>query len=277
MATILASGCGGDPVNLTWTVNASFPHQEEGAYTQGLEFYKGFLLEGTGNTNESDWRIVNLDTGEVCYRHGIPSGFFGEGITVMNDRLYQVTWRDRVGLEYDLSGLGLDALDPATVKPSDFEGKRARAKQRYKYRGEGWGLTNDGTHLIMSTGNKDGKLHFFDADFKPAKTLVVKDEDGDPVPRINELEFVDGHIWANIFQTNFIIKIDASSGQVVGRADMTELLSEEERATLAERDRKAGSKGYVLNGIARDPATGKMYVTGKNWPKIFQVSFADKP
>ena len=255
---------GGDEFTMNATVVASFKHAETKAYTQGLEFYKGFLIESTGYTGESDWRIVNLATGEVCYRYGISSQMFGEGITVLNDQLFQITWRDNKCFVYDLAPLGLDKLDPKTVTKSDFDGKRARKHRKpLTYKGEGWGLTNDGTHIIMSSGHANGVIRFRDTDFKVVKEITVTDGSDDPVGKLNEIEYVDGTIYANVFETDTILKIDASSGKVLEKIDASGLLPE--GTNLAP--------GHVLNGIARDPATGKFYVTGKNWPSLFEVKF----
>lgn len=270
VAIVLATG-GGDDITLDWEVVTVFKHESTGTYTQGLEFYKGFLFEGTGYQEESDWRIVNLQTGEVCYRHGISSNLFGEGITILGDTLYQLTYRDGLAMRYDLSGLKLDEKDPMAITAESFEGLRAVEKpsqsKRFKYTGEGWGLTNDGTHLIMSSGNKNGEIVYRDKDtFKVVKTIVVKDAEGVPVEGLNELEYHDGHIWANIYTKDFVVKIDAETGEVVDKADMTGLL----------KDTSMLKPGEVLNGIARDPASGKMYLTGKNWPKLFDVKFTKR-
>lgn len=261
MVAVLMSG--GDGFTMRASVVKTYEHQTEKAYTQGLEFHDGFLFESTGYTGESDWRIVNLQSGEVCYRFGISSSLFGEGITILDGKLYQITWRDRKCFVYDLAPLGLDKLDPNTITKKDFEGKRARKlRTEFKYDGEGWGLTNDGTHIIMSSGHKSGVIVFRDTDFKVVKEITVKDADG-PVAKLNELEYVDGHIYSNVFETDTILKIDAASGEVVDKIDCSGLLPE--GTTL--------KPGYVLNGIARDPASSKLYVTGKNWPSLFEVTF----
>ncbi|MAB91278.1 MAG: glutamine cyclotransferase [Planctomycetes bacterium] len=257
---------GGDDITLEWTVLADFKHQTEKAYTQGLEFHKGFLFEGTGFTKESDWRILNLQTGEICYRYGISSDLFGEGITILDDVLYQITWRNHVAFTFDLSGLRLDEKDSMLVTAEDFKDLRAIRKGKFKYEGEGWGLTNDGTHLIMSSGSTNGEIVYRDKEFNIVKTIVVTDADGDPVAKLNELEYHDGHIWANVYETDFILKIDAETGEVVDKADLSGILPE---GTELE-------PGHVLNGIARDPLNGKMYVTGKNWPRLFDVRFTKK-
>ncbi|NRA97543.1 MAG: glutaminyl-peptide cyclotransferase [Planctomycetes bacterium] len=265
-AFIVYTNQGGDGITLDYEVLGEFKHQSEKAYTQGLEFHKGFLFEGTGFEKESDWRIVNLQTGKVCYRYGISSDLFGEGITILDGVLYQVTWRNKVAFMYDLSGLRLDDKDPKTVTAEDFKDLRAtRKSKQFKYEGEGWGLTNDGTHLIMSSGSADGKIVYRDKNFDIVKTIVVTDDD-DPVNNLNELEYHDGHIWANIYQTDFIVKIDAETGEVVGKADLAGILP---AGTALKPDE-------VLNGIARDPASGKIYVTGKNWPTLFEVRFTSK-
>lgn len=251
---------------MSTTVVATYPHQSEKAYTQGLEFYKGFLFESTGVEGESDWRIVNLRTGEVCFRNGISSKWFGEGITILGDKLYQITWRNEKCFVYDLAALKLDSLDPKTIKKSDIPLRGLTAERELAYDGQGWGLTNDGTHIIMSSGHADGVIRYRDTDFKVVKEITVTDGNGDPVANLNELEYVDGAIYANVFQTDTILKIDAETGETLEKIDASGLLPE-------------GTKlkpGHVLNGIARDPATGKFYVTGKNWPHLFEVRFEKK-
>jgi glutamine cyclotransferase len=258
-----------EPPVLTYRVVASFPHQSEAAYTQGLEYHRGFLFESTGREKESDWRIVNRKTGEVCYRQGISSKAFGEGITVLGDTLYQITWQDRKCFVYDLAPLKLEELDPATITKQSFEGRRAKTLDKeFTYTGEGWGLTNDGTHIIMSNGAPDGMIRYRNPeDFSVVRELKVTWPNGKAVNKLNELEYVNGFIYANVFMTNDIVKIDAESGAVVARVDMTGILP---------ADVQLKDSGEVLNGIARNQKTGTFDVTGKNWPNLFEVEFIEK-
>ncbi|MEO8041357.1 MAG: glutaminyl-peptide cyclotransferase [Acidobacteriota bacterium] len=185
----------------------SYPHDPK-AFTQGLEFHDGTLYEGTGGDGEnndpffSSLRKVDFVTGKVLHKYDLPREYFGEGITILGDKIYQLTWREMTAFEYDLK---------------DF-----KLLRELRYSGEGWGLTNDGTNLIMSDGTH--VIRFVNPqDFKTVRTIVVNDEKGKPVMQLNELEFVKGEIWANIWQTGWIIRIDPASGKLLGRIDMNKL------------------------------------------------------
>ena len=221
----------------SYTVVRVYPH-DHAAFTQGLEYLDGFFYEGTGLNGESSIRKVKLETGEVVQRHDVPAEYFGEGITIWKSNLIELTWRSQVGLVYDL----------ATFKQN----------RTFSYVGEGWGLTHDDTSLIMSDGS--AALRFLDpVTFAERHRLMVTDG-GLPVPHLNELEFVKGEVYANIWQTNFIARIDPGSGVVIGWIDLTGLLS------------IADSRGVdVMNGIAYDAAQDRLFVTGKLWPKLFEI------
>ena len=216
-----------------------FPH-DPAAFTEGLFYLNGFLYESTGLEGRSSIRKVRLQTGEVLERHEIPGQYFGEGIVNWGSRLIELTWQSHVGFVYDLK----------TFKPlKDFH-----------YEGEGWALTQDGTQIFMSDGTSTLRI-LNPNTLLPAGMLPVT-LDGKPVERLNELEWVKGEIFANVWQTNWILRIDPRDGHVVGIVDM--------RALLPAEDTVAG-KTDVLNGIAYDAQRDRLFVTGKNWPKLFEI------
>jgi glutamine cyclotransferase len=221
----------------------SYPH-DKSAYTQGLIYRDGMLYEGTGLYQQSSLRKVDLQSGEVLQRHDLLPAYFGEGITELGGRLYQLTWKEQIGFIYDLETF--ERLD-------DFS-----------YSTEGWGLTQDGKQLIMSDGSN--RLQFRDPqDLSVMATQPVLSGDK-PVDRLNELEYVDGEVWANIYQTSCIARIDPQSGQVVGWIDIRGLLNPDEMR-LAE----------VPNGIAYDAQGGRIFVTGKLWPRLFEIEILPLP
>jgi len=222
-----------------YRVVAEFPHDRQ-AFTQGLVFLDGVLYEGTGLNGESTLRRVDLKSGEVLQSVALNPAAFGEGIAVMDDHIYQLTWKNKTAVLWDRK----------TFEPLEV----------FSYDTEGWGLTTDGEQLIMSDGTN--RLYFRDPKtFDVLSTIDVFDGDR-PVANLNELEYVDGKIWANVWQTDLIAQIDPDTGNVVGWIDLRGLLSEKARQRH-EVD--------VLNGIAVDPATGHIYVTGKLWPKLFEI------
>ncbi len=216
-----------------------FPHDPD-AFTEGLFYLNGFLYESTGLEGHSSIRKVRLQTGEVLERHEIPGQYFGEGIVNWGSRLIELTWQSHVGFVYDLK----------TFKPlKDFH-----------YEGEGWALTQDGTQIFMSDGTSTLRV-LNPKTLLPAGMLPVT-LDGKPVERLNELEWVKGEIFANVWQTNWILRIDPRDGHVVGMVDL--------RGLLPAEDTVAG-KTDVLNGIAYDAQRDRLFVTGKNWPKLFEI------
>jgi len=214
------------------------------AYTQGLLYLNGFLYEGTGWESRSSIRKVRLETGEVLQRRDISDAYFGEGIVNWKDRLIEITWKTEVGFVYDL----------ATFLP----------QREFHYQGEGWGLTQDGRRIIMSDGTPH--LRFWDPETLRETGSVTVTADGEPVPEINELEWVKGEVYANIYQTDRIARINPANGKVVGWINLTGLLSPADRT--GETD--------VLNGIAYDAKTDRLFVTGKNWPKLFEIRLVKK-
>nr|AAP58621.1 putative glutamine cyclotransferase [uncultured Acidobacteriota bacterium] len=221
----------------------TFPHDPD-AFTQGLEFHDGNFLESTGEVGHSSLRRVEIETGKVLQRVEVPRPYFAEGITLLRGKIYQLTWQHQLGFVYD-------ALT--------FE-----KNGQFNYTGEGWGLTNDGQSLILSDGSN--RIRFINPDnFQVQRTIVVLDADT-PVREINELEYVKGEIYANIWHANRIARIDPQTGKVVGWIDLTGLLAPGE-----VQDEEA-----VLNGIAFDAAGDRLFVTGKLWPKIFEIRVTKK-
>jgi glutamine cyclotransferase len=221
----------------TYTIVHTYPH-DPGAFTQGLIYENDMLYEGTGLWGRSSLRKVELETGNVLQILALSNQFFGEGITIFDDRIIQLTWQSRTGFVYD----------------DDFE-----LLQTFKYPTEGWGITHDGTSLIMSDGTST--LYFWDPEtFTETNRIAVYDDDG-PVVRLNELEYIHGEIYANVWQTDLIARIDPQTGQVVGWIDLEGLLTLEGTNQTVD----------VLNGIAYDTAGDRLFVTGKLWPKLFEI------
>jgi glutamine cyclotransferase len=221
----------------------TWPH-DRNAFTQGLVFNGGNLLESTGEVGRSSLRRVQPETGAVVQKVDVPPPYFAEGITLLKGKIYQLTWQHQLGFIYD-------AL--TFEKTGEF-----------KYTGEGWGLANDGQSLILSDGTN--KIRFLDPDnFQVTRTIAVLDEHA-PVEEINELEYVQGEIFANIWHNDRIVRIDPKTGKVVGWINLAGLLSPGE-----VQDEEA-----VLNGIAYDEASGRLFVTGKLWPKLFEIRLKAK-
>ena len=217
----------------------TYPHDTQ-AFTEGLFYLNGFLYESTGLEHQSSIRKEKLETGEVVQKVDVPPQYFGEGIVNWKHRLISLTWKTEVGFVYDL----------ATLK----------VQRRFSYQGEGWALTQDGKRLIMSDGTPD--LRFLDPDTLQETGRITVTYEGKPVRQVNELEWVKGRIYANVWETNMMIMIDPASGNITGVVDLTGLLGTTERP--AGRD-------SVLNGIAYDSVHDRLFVTGKNWPKLFEI------
>jgi glutaminyl-peptide cyclotransferase len=226
---------------LSYSVAGTYPH-DTSSYTQGLEFYQGQLFEGTGNKGFSKLLQVDLKSGKALKQVALAPTYFGEGITILNDTLYQLTWQEKVVFVYD----------PKTLKKL----------KEFPLSTEGWGLTNDGKNLIVSDGSSN--LYFYDpSTFRLLRTQGIT-ENGAPAINLNELEYIKGYVYANQYEYNYILKIDPASGQVVAKIDLSDLV---------QRVRSKEPKINVLNGIAYDSATKKIYVTGKWWPELYEIQF----
>ena len=227
----------------TYKVFNTYPHDRD-AFTQGLVYADGWLYEGTGLRGHSTLRRVALETGEVLQTRKLPDQFFGEGVTVYGNQVIQLTWQSSVGFVYD---------------KGSFE-----SLQEFDYPTEGWGITHDGKHLIMSDGTST--LHFLDPDsFEETGRIEVSDDYG-LVTRLNELEYVNGEIYANVWQTDRIARIAPETGRVTGWIDLKGLLSADDRSQPVD----------VLNGIAYDSEGDRLFVTGKLWPRLFEIELAPR-
>ena len=233
------------PVLISYEVLNVYPHDIH-AYTQGLIYENGYLYEGTGQNNESSLRKVDIKTGEPSRILNLPGDIFGEGITIFGNKIYQLTYKSQVGFVYD---------------KESFE----RLQKVYYENKEGWGLTQDGTQLIMSDGSN--LIYFMDPEyFTEIGRLEVYDEKG-PVERLNELEYIDGKIYANIYGSDEIVIIDSGSGAVIAKVNFNGILAEKDKHSRID----------VFNGIAFNPDHQSIYVTGKYWPKLFEVKLLEKP
>ncbi len=216
----------------------TYPH-DRNAFTEGLVYENNILYEGTGLNGRSTIHKVDLKTGNVILIQKLPDEFFGEGVTIYEDKIIQLTWQSNIGFVYDKSNFKL--------------------LKKFNYSTEGWGITHDGKRLIMSDGTSI--LHFLNPKtFEEIGKVEVSDSKG-PVTRLNELEYVQGEIYANVWQTDYIARIDPGTGKVVGWIDLSGLLGPEDRNEPVD----------VLNGIAYDAENNRLFVTGKLWPKLFEI------
>lgn len=235
----------------TYQIVKTYPH-DRSAFTQGLIFHNGFLYEGTGGSRSrgdnfySSLRKVELETGKVLQKFDLADAYFGEGITILKGKIYQITWHERTAFVYDLN---------------DF-----KLLREFRYSGDGWGLTNDGTNLIMTDGTH--VIRFVNPEtFETVRTVSVFDQKGRPMMNINELEYIKGEIWANIWQEGEIVRIDPTTGKLLGIIDLEKLADEQ-----MDKDENAD----VLNGIAYDEATERIFITGKKWGKLFEIKVVPK-
>jgi len=219
-----------------------YPHDVE-SYTQGLFFHEGNLYESTGLHGKSTFRKVDLLTGEALEKMNFDKKYFVEGSVVMGDNLYILTWESRVAFVYDANTL--------------------EYKSSWKYPREGWGITTDGKQLIASDGTAN--LYFMNENFALDRKIIVKFEET-PVRFLNELEYIDGKIWANVYTADEIVIINPKDGRVEGVIDCRGLLPKNLYTSSTD----------VLNGIAYDPDDGKIYLTGKNWPRLYEVRLIEK-
>jgi len=235
---------GSRPPEYTFKIVRTFPH-DSNAFTQGLAYRDGFLYEGTGLQGRSSLRKVRLETGEVVQRVDLAPEFFGEGIALLKNEVVQLTWQSQTGFVYRLS---------------DFQLLR-----RFSYRGEGWGLATDGHQIFMSDGTPE--IRVLDSATLAEKRRITVHDGTTRVKELNELEFVEGEIFANVWQTDRIARISPQNGEVVGWIDLKGLLSPVYRL----------ESGAVLNGIAYDAEKKRLFVTGKLWPNIFEIQLVRKP
>ena len=239
---MLSAGCDAKVKEYTVRVVREYPH-DTGSYTQGLFFRDGELYESTGQYGSSTFRKVDLETGNALQKLSFNRKYFAEGSVMLGDNLYILTWESKVAFIYDAGTL--------------------EYKATYSYPREGWGLTTDGEQLIASDGSS--RLYFLTPDFKLQRSVSVT-MDGRPVRYLNELEWIDGKVWANVYTTDMIVIIDPKTGNVEGRVDCTGLLPDK------LRDRRTD----VLNGIAVNPADGRLYLTGKYWPRLYEIELVEK-
>lgn len=232
------SGCQAKVAQYKVKVLKEYSH-DTSAYTQGLFFQDGQMYESTGQYGASSFRVVDYTTGKVSRRLDFARKYFGEGSVMLDGKLFMLTWTNKVAFVYDA----------ATLK----------YEKTFSYPREGWGLTTDGKSLIASDGSS--RIYYLTKDFKPVKTLEVR-LDGRPVRLLNELEWIDGKIWANVYMTDMIVIINPSDGRVEATVDCSGLLPDKLRTPDTD----------VLNGIAYDSKTGKIFLTGKNWPRLYEVS-----
>ena len=229
------------PATLSYSITNIYPHDEK-AYTQGLIWHNNKLIEGTGQEGESNIRVVDLKTGKPDVKVVNDAKVFGEGITLLGNKLYQITWTTGKGYVYDA--------------------KTFKLLREFPINTQGWGLTNNGAELILSDGSNN--LYFFDTtNLRELRRIGVSDNFG-AVGNLNELEYIDGYVYANRWQTDLVYKIDPENGKVVARIDFSGL---PEKGGFSLKDKN----NEVLNGIAWDPVEKRLFVTGKYWPKLFEV------
>jgi glutaminyl-peptide cyclotransferase len=238
----------GVPVD-TYEIVKTYNH-DSGAFTQGLVIVNGFFYESDGEYGESTVRKVEVETGKVLQKKDLAEDYFAEGLTVLNDKVYQITWQENVAFQYDMN---------------------FKLLKEFKYSGEGWGLTNDGTNLIMSDGTH--VIRFINPEnFETIRTVVVNDEKGRPLMKLNELEYIKGEIWANVWHSesigkpNHIARINPQDGKLLGWIDL---------GGISPEDIKRDGEN-VLNGIAYDAATDRIFVTGKKWKNLFEIKVKSK-
>lgn len=241
-----------------YEVVRSYPHDPK-AFTQGLLFQDGSFYESDGEYGESAVRKVDIATGKTLLRKAVPDEYFAEGLTALNNKLYQITWREKTAFVYSLNDLTLE--------------------RQIKYAGDGWGLTNDGTNLILSDGTN--VIRFVDPEnMRTVRTITVNREDGRPLKNLNELEMVKGEIWSNIWHSedpdilgkpNTIARIDPGSGALLGWIDLSGISPDDQPKADKVMDEMDPKSENTLNGIAYDAANDRIFVTGKNWKKLYEI------
>jgi glutamine cyclotransferase len=233
----------------TYEIVKAYKHDGD-AFTQGLVIHNGFFYESDGEYGESNVRKVEIETGKVVQKQDVAEDYFAEGLTILNDKIYQITWQEQTAFQYDMN---------------------LKLIKEFRYAGQGWGLTNDGTNLIMSDGTH--VIRFINPEtFETVRTIVVNNENGRPLMKLNELEYVKGEIWANIWHSeeigkpNHIARINPADGKLLGWIDLN---------GVSPDDVKRDSEN-VLNGIAYDAATDRLFVTGKKWKNLFEIKVKPK-
>lgn len=237
------------PEVYTYKIINSYPHDTK-AYTQGLEYHKGFLYETTGRRGQSSLRKVEISTGKVVKKIELDTQYFGEGMTILNDKIFWLTWQAKKGFVYNLETFQLE---------KEFA---------YDSSAEGWGFTNNGVDLIKSDGTH--KIWFLDSESQKEKRAIQVYTNKYAVDDLNELELIDEKLYANKYQQNAIVIIDIKTGEVLGVADLTDLKKE------MEKTQKLVANDEVLNGIAYDKENNRLFVTGKNWGKLFEIELIKK-
>ncbi|MBI9042550.1 glutaminyl-peptide cyclotransferase [Lutibacter sp.] len=237
------------PEIYTFKIINTYPH-DKNAYTQGLEYYNGYLYEGTGRKGTSSIRKVELTTGKVVQQEDLDAAYFGEGITIFNNQLHQLTWQDGIGIVYNLETF---------KKEKEFKYTKSR---------EGWGLTHNGEKLIKSDGTE--RIWFLNPETHIEESFIEAYTNQQKVEKLNELEYVNAKIYANIWQKNSILIVDPTSGKVLGVADLNGLKEEVLKTQQLE------DQDEVLNGIAFDKENNRLFVTGKNWGKLFEIELIKK-
>ena len=237
------------PEIYTYKIVNTYPH-DKGAYTQGLEFHNGYLYEGTGQRGESSIRKVELETGKVVQQKDLDEKYFGEGITIFKNKLYQLTWQGGIGLVYDL-----DTFE----KEREFKYTKSR---------EGWGLTHNGEKLIKTDGTE--RIWFLNPDTLIEESYIEAYTNKQKVEKLNELEYINGKIYANRWQLNSILIINPSSGKIEGVANLNSLKE------LIEKEQTLDDSDDVLNGIAFDNENNRLFVTGKHWSKLYEIELIKK-
>lgn len=237
------------PEIYTYKVINTYPH-DKGAYTQGLEYHNGFLYEGTGQKGTSSIRKVELETGKVLQQKDLDEKYFGEGITILNNKLYQLTWQGGVGFIYNLESF---------EQEKEFKYTKSR---------EGWGLTNNGDRIIKTDGSE--RIWFLNPDTLLEENYIEAYTNKQKVEKLNELEYINGKIYANRWQLNSILIINPENGKVEGVANLNSLKD------LIEKDQKLEDSDEVLNGIAFDKENNRLFVTGKHWSKLYEIELIKK-
>jgi len=230
-----------DVPNISYTVTASYPH-DTSSFTQGLVYYDGQLIESTGNYGKSKLLVTDIKSGKALKQVELDSMYFGEGLAILNDTIFQLTWKEHIVHVYT---------------------KDLKKIKEFKINTDGWGITTDGKNLIVSDGSSN--LYYYEpSTFRLLRTQGIT-ENGSPAPNLNELEYIDGFIYANQWQYNYLLKIDPASGELVGKIDLRE---------LGDRAKAKNPNEQWLNGIAYDSTTKKIYVTGKYWPELYEITFS---